>query len=238
MILQSKRDRTNWIKSSACSPNSYQWGIRLTQGMPTSCGRADPIPADYTACRGHLSEADTHLIPIGEGAGFRPEYKIVRSHLMLKYANQLRNHPQFIDVTAEFQNAKGISLADYEALCFGLFAKCVTLSPEDLQNGASAFTFREHNFHSMAIPKESVALFLREMTTTPELLSARIKQRDYGSNDFTELRKRPLISASRGYLPIDLLFLAEKFESGPFWAINDISRNMGEIGRASCRERV
>src|SRR5438876_7212096 len=60
MILQSKRDRTNWIKSSACSPNSYQWGIRLTQGMPTSCGRADPIPADYTACRGHLSEADTH----------------------------------------------------------------------------------------------------------------------------------------------------------------------------------
>src|SRR5437879_3060472 len=29
--------------------------------MPTSCGRADPIPADYTACRGHLSEADTHL---------------------------------------------------------------------------------------------------------------------------------------------------------------------------------
>jgi len=196
--------------------------------MPTSCGRADPIPADYTACRGHLSEADTHLIPIGEGAGFRPEYKIVRSHLMLKYANQLRNHPQFIDVTAEFQNAKGISLADYEALCFGLFAKCVTLSPEDLQNGASAFTFREHNFHSMAIPKESVALFLREMTTTPELLSARIKQRDYGSNDFTELRKRPLISASRGYLPIDLLFLAEKFESGPFWAINDISRNMGD----------
>ena len=37
-----------------------EWGIRLTQGMPTSCGRADPIPADYTACRGHLSEADTH----------------------------------------------------------------------------------------------------------------------------------------------------------------------------------
>src|SRR5437879_13855197 len=38
------------------------WGIRLTQGLPTSCGRADPIPTDYTACRGHLSEADTqHL---------------------------------------------------------------------------------------------------------------------------------------------------------------------------------
>jgi len=41
-----------------------EWGIRLTQGMPTSCGRADPIPADYTACRGHLSEADTHLVGI------------------------------------------------------------------------------------------------------------------------------------------------------------------------------
>src|SRR5437667_4445837 len=47
------------------------WGIRLTQGMPTSCGRADLIPADYTACRGHLSEADTYLSSFIGGYGLR-----------------------------------------------------------------------------------------------------------------------------------------------------------------------
>src|SRR2546425_10096244 len=52
--------------STACR-EWRKWGIRLTQGMPTSCGRADPIPADYTACRGHLSEADTHLEKYARG---------------------------------------------------------------------------------------------------------------------------------------------------------------------------
>ncbi len=139
------------------------------------------------------------LISVGEGAGFRAEYKIVRSHLMLKYANQLRNHPEFIDIASEFERARGISLADYKALCFGLFAKSATLAPENLQHGASAFTFAAQHFHAMAISKESIGLFLEEITTTPESLATRIKQRDYGPNDFTELRKRPLISASVGY---------------------------------------
>lgn len=167
------------------------------------------------------------FIPVGEGAGFRAEYKIVRAHLMAAHADRLRNNPEFIDIAAEFQNAKGLSVSDYETLCFALFAKCATLSPENLQYGASAFTFTEQDLHALATPKESVTLFLKEMTTTPESLGASIKQRDYGSNDFTELRKRPLISASRGYLPIDILFLIEKFESGPYWAINDISKDMG-----------
>lgn len=174
--------------------------------------------------RGFFAE----FIPVAEGAGFRPEYKIVRSHLMLKYASQLRNNPNFIDIAAEFQKTKGMSLADYEALCFGLFARCATFSLEDLQRGASAFTFVEPSFHTMAIAKKSAALFLEEMTITPEILSGRIKQRDYGSNDFTELRRRPLIRTAHGYLPVDILFLVEKFESGPYWAINDIDKNAGD----------
>ena len=40
---------------------SFEVGIRLTQGMPASCDRADLIQADHTAHCGHLSEADTHL---------------------------------------------------------------------------------------------------------------------------------------------------------------------------------
>jgi hypothetical protein len=168
------------------------------------------------------------LIPVAEGTGSRAEYKLVRSRLMLKHASQLRDHPQFIDIGSEFRRAKGISVDDYEALCFGLFAKCATVSLEDLQRGASAFTFSETSFHATAVAKESVGLFLEDMAAAPSLLSARIRARDHGANDFTELRRRPLISTSGGYLPVDILFAVEKFESGPYWAINDISEKMGD----------
>jgi hypothetical protein len=134
---------------------------------------------------------------------------------MLSQANQLRDHPEFIDVAAEFLGAKGISVEDYEALCFGLFAKCATLSIPDLERGASAFTFSEKNFHTTAISKESVRFFLEDMTTTPSLLRARIREKDHGANDFTELRRRPLFSTSNGYLSLDILFAIEKFEGGP-----------------------
>ena len=168
------------------------------------------------------------LIPVAEGTASRAEYKLVRSRLMLKHASRLRDHPQFIDIESEFRRAAGISVDDYEALCFGLFAKCATLSLEDLQRGASAFTFSEKSFHTTAVAKESVRLFLEDTASTPSVLSARIRARDHGANDFTELRRRPLISTSGGYLPVDILFAAEKFESGPYWAINDISDEMGD----------
>jgi hypothetical protein len=98
----------------------------------------------------------------------------------------------------------------------------------DLLRGVSAFTFAAQHFHAMAMSKESIKLFLKEITTTPESLADRIKQRDYGSNDFTELRKRPLILASAGYLPFDILFLVEKFESGPYWMVNNINKSVGD----------
>jgi len=168
------------------------------------------------------------LIPVAEGTGSRAEYKLVRSRLMLKHASQLRDHPRFIDIKSEFRTAKGISVDDYEALCFGLFAKCATLSLEDLQRGASAFTFSEKSFHSTAVDTQSVSLFLEDIAAAPSQLSARIRAKDHGANDFTELRRRPLISTSGGYLPADILFAVEKFESGPYWAINDISKKMGD----------
>jgi hypothetical protein len=168
------------------------------------------------------------FIPVAEGAGSRPEYRIVRSRLMLTQANQLREHPQFVDIAAEFLGAKGIAVEDYEALCFGLFAKCATLSIQDFESGASALTFTEKSFLTTAVSKASVAHFLDDMTTTPSMFRARIREKDHGTNDFTEIRRRPLFSISKGYLPLDILFAIEKFESGPYWAVNDISTEMGD----------
>src|SRR5215813_13749886 len=52
----------------------------------------------------------TEFISVNEEAAFITEFKIIRSHLMLKYANQLKDHPEFIDMPMEFQKAKGLSL--------------------------------------------------------------------------------------------------------------------------------
>jgi hypothetical protein len=169
------------------------------------------------------------FVPVNEDAGFRVEHKIVRAHLMLhKYPNELREHPEFVDIAREFEVATNISLADYEALCFGLFVKYGTLTIETLQREASALAVRAHNFFATVVPKETIARFLGEMTTTPESLSSHIRKRDFGANDFTELRKRPLISSHWGYLPADILFVAEKIETGPYWTVNDTNRRTGD----------
>ena len=167
------------------------------------------------------------FIPVAEGAGSRPEYRIVRARLMLEQANKMRHHPEFIDIPAEFLNRTGMSLEDYEALCFGLFAKCATLSLADLDRGPSAFTFIEENFHATAMAHESIRLFLKDMAAPPSISRTEILQRDYGTNDFTEARKHPLCSISNGYLPLDVLFAIEKFETGPYWVVNDISAEKG-----------
>jgi len=170
----------------------------------------------------------TEFISVNESAAFITEFKIIRSHLMLKHSCRLANHPEFIDIPTKFRKAKGLCLDDYQSLCFGLFAKCATLSLESFQRGAAAFTFNRKDFETMAIDKNSAALFLEEISATPEFLSTRIKKKDYGANDLTELRRRPFYSGHHGRFPIDLLFLVEKFESGPYWAINDISTAMGD----------
>ncbi len=167
------------------------------------------------------------LIPVAEGAGSRPEYRIVRARLMLDQASMMKHHPEFIDVAAEFLNRTGMSVEDYEALCFALFAKCATLSLADLDRGPSAFTFVEENFYATAIQHESIRLFLKDMAAPPSMARTTIKKRDYGTNDFTEVRKHPLCSISKGYLPLDVLFAIEKFESGPYWVVNDISTEKG-----------
>jgi hypothetical protein len=53
-------------------------------------------------------------------------------------------------------------------------------------------------------------------------------KRDHGANDFTIFRKKPLIAEGFGILPTDVLFVTEKFESGPYWRVSDSDRGIGD----------
>jgi hypothetical protein len=62
---------------------------------------------------------------------------------------------------------------------------------------------------------------------SPRQAVERIHSRDFGANDFTVFRDKPLLVEDYGMLPVDVLFLLEKFAQGPYWTVNNISRDTG-----------
>jgi hypothetical protein len=53
-------------------------------------------------------------------------------------------------------------------------------------------------------------------------------KQDYGANDFTIFRKKPLIADGFGMIPADVLFVMEKFETGPYWRVSGTHRDTGD----------
>ena len=181
-----------------------------------------------------ISRVTAELLPVNEYSGFRIESKLTRAHmLMTRYAQALRAHPDFIDIPAEFEKLTGISFTDYEALTFGLMTRTtVMVTLEALRANAWIAGVRPENFYTTAIPQATIHAFLKEFSGTPtgllaDIQKARADGRDYGANDFTVFRKKPLIELAYGYLPADVIFAIEKFESGPYWKINDINAATG-----------
>jgi hypothetical protein len=182
-----------------------------------------------------LSRVVAEFVPVSEYSGFLIENKLARAHIMMtKYTNQLRGHADFIDIGAEYEKVTGISLLDYEALALGLFTRCtVNITLEALRTNAWVAAIRPENFHQTAIPRVTVDAFLREFTDTPEGVAASIAasrraRQDFGPNDFTVFRKKPLIREVYGSLPTDVFFVIEKFETGPYWCISGIDTSTGD----------
>jgi hypothetical protein len=89
------------------------------------------------------------------------------------------------------------------------------------------------NFNQTAIPGTTVRAFLREFSERPKGLLASIEtsrnaKRDFGPNDLTVFRKKPLITEAYGHLPSHVIFLIEKFETGPYWRLNDVGAAIGD----------
>jgi hypothetical protein len=194
-----------------------------------------PFPEqDGADDREKVSRILAEFVPITEYGGFRIEHRLVRSHLMMtKYTEGLRNNPDFIDVAATYEDLTGLNLEDHEALTFGLFARCNMVTLEALQQNAWLAVLKEEDFQKTAIPRETIRSFLGEFAATSselrgEIENARRRKQDHGANDFTAFRKKPLVIGISGMFPTDLILVTEKFETGPYWRVNDISRATGD----------
>jgi len=174
------------------------------------------------------------LVPVNEYAGCRIENRLIRSHLMMtKYTERLCSHPDFINVANIYEELTGVSLQDHEALTFALFTRCSMVTLDGLRTNSLLAVIKPGNFSNTAIDEKTVITFLGDLASTPntfkaELRNARRLHREHGTNDFTLFRKKPLVKEALGMVPVDMIFVMDKFEAGPYWRVNDTNKENGD----------
>jgi len=171
----------------------------------------------------------TEFVTVTEYAGFRLENKITRSlSMLLKIPKTLKDHPDFLDVAESFQELTRIEINDYISLWFGLLSKYVSLELPELQKDWSDLYINKDFFRTTKISESVVEAFLSELEATPEEIKNAFERRDYGTNDYTALRNKPLIREELGSLPSDLFFVMDKIETGPYWRVSGTSAHVGD----------
>jgi hypothetical protein len=76
------------------------------------------------ATRDENSRLVAEMVVRGEDGSLQIAQMITRSHLMLRrFANEVRSHPDWIDVAGEYETATGITLEENEAMIFGSHAR-------------------------------------------------------------------------------------------------------------------
>jgi hypothetical protein len=163
------------------------------------------------------------FIPTSEANGLNSYLmKMARSQLMLsRFIEPLRMKRNFFDVHALFNRATGIPLETYQALLFGTLARFGSFDNLRNSNEPANFAIPKTWFRTTSIPVEQIELFLSEAAATSQDLADRITRKKPKGNDFTVLRDKPLLRELEYLFPIDMTFLAEKFDSGPFWRIHN-----------------
>jgi hypothetical protein len=160
----------------------------------------------------------SEFIPIAEASGFfRPVNKIVRSHVMLS-----RFFPGGSERIGEvFRGATGISLKDYQALCFATLVWYIEVTLEQYQANPSEFLLTQSWFRTVSLPEETIVQFLKDISASATEFQAFIEAKNHGANDFTCFKDKPIFRDRDFFFVTDSAFLAEKAETGTFWRINN-----------------
>jgi hypothetical protein len=153
-------------------------------------------------------------------AANRLAYRVVRSHLMYtRFATGLSERAHSVDLARAFQKLTGLTLVEYEALCFGTLSKYMKVNLAAFKANPSTFLLSACNFQSTAVPADKVKLFLAEVSATAEQFRSYFAKKDAGLVDFTWFRDRPLLRQGDTLYALDLSFLGDKIETGPFWRV-------------------
>lgn len=182
------------------------------------------------ATRDEYSRLVAEMVVTGEDGSPQIAQMITRSHLMLRrFANELRSHPDWIDVAGEYETATGITLEENEAMIFGSHARHGEDLSRLLYTTPGALPLKEANFAPTSIPPGKVAAFLDSLCSGPARMAQELSSKDNGPNDLSIFRKYPLVqqfynlhltSAWCGFLMMDNIFFLDKVLTGPYWQAN------------------
>jgi len=147
--------------------------------------------------------------------------KMMRSHLMLtSVVEELRDKANFFDVRKLFAAAMGVPVLTYEALIFGAMSRFLGLDISRYMANPSGFSLPTTWFDKTAVPRKEVSAFLQDVSASGEELKKVVSEQNPRANDMTILRAKPLFRDGDFLFPLDYSFLAEKFESSPFWCVH------------------
>lgn len=147
-------------------------------------------------------------------------HRVVRSHLMYtRFAVSLSGLPEYVNLAQAFQDLTGLTLVEYEALCFGALSRFMKVDFSAFKGNPVAFLMSASNFESAAMPREKVERFLGEVSATVETFRSDLTARITTLVDFTCFRDKPLVRLGDTLCPIDLGLLGDKIETGPFWRV-------------------
>ncbi len=158
------------------------------------------------------------VVSSGEGSRF-PSWrsKLVRPSLVLDLLEADPDLSKQFDVPSLFAQATGVPLRTYLCMVFAVASKKLN---EEVAPGTfpDPYSIEEKWFSSTIVPHEQIEAFLRDISGTPDELSASIRSdRHRPTNDFARLADKPLIKIGERFYPLDFDLVAGKSESGIFW---------------------
>ena len=166
---------------------------------------------------GQMIDVLSELIPIAEASGtYRAINKLVRGRIMLD-----RFFPGGGgEMSKLFEATTAIPLDDYFALCFATLCRYFDLDLKKFQVDPDNFLLSENWYRTTPVSSNVLRSFLSEISATAHEFAGLLKGRKSAGNDFTCFRSKPMFRNGDNYFVVDLIFLAEKGESGVFWRIN------------------
>ena len=108
----------------------------------------------------------------------------------------------------------------FQSLLFGSLAKFHNSGSQVYKLEASEGGLSKAWFASTNVTPQVVDRFLRLVSATPAEFNSSYDETNEGISDFTPFRDRPLFRDGEFLFLIDFAYLAEKFETAPFWTIH------------------
>jgi len=134
---------------------------------------------------------------------------------------RLTAHPDFIDIARTFEAVGGMNILEFRALCFASMTKYMQLDLNQFQQNPANFFLPRTWFEKAALDPGKIARFFDDVSSSGDSLKQRFEQRNAGKSDFTPIRDRPLYVATDQLFAVDAAFLADKLETGIFWAVHN-----------------